>query len=103
MLLRVWADERLDGIAVAFDLDHTFSDYRARQGQREKMPNELVPQIDRIVQLVLSFGIPAVTADGYEPDDVLGTEGSRRTHSLMCYDSPLRTEGQDRPHGVSTA
>jgi DNA polymerase-1 len=79
MLLKVWNDEKPDGIAVAFDLGRTFRDdlYEPYKGTREKMPDELVPQIGRIVQLVESFGIPAVSAEGYEADDVLGTLATR--------------------------
>ena len=79
MLLKVWADERPDGFAVAFDLGRTFRDdlYEPYKGTREKMPDELVPQIDRIVQLVQAFDIQAVSAEGYEADDVLGTLATR--------------------------
>ncbi len=79
MLLKVWADEQPDGIAVAFDLGRTFRDdlFEDYKGTREKMPDELVPQIDRIVELVEAFDIPAVSAEGFEADDVLGTLATR--------------------------
>ena len=79
MLLKVWNDEKPDDIAVAFDMGRTFRDdlYEPYKGTREKMPDELVPQIERIMQLVEAFGIPAITAEGYEADDMLGTLANR--------------------------
>lgn len=79
MLIKAWIDERPDYIAVAFDLGRTFRDdlFEAYKGTREKMPEELVPQIDRIMQLVEAFDLPAVTAEGFEADDILGTLARR--------------------------
>lgn len=79
MLIKAWTDEKPDYIAVAFDAGRTFRDdlYEPYKGTRQKMPDELVPQIDRIIQLVEAFDIPAVTAEGYEADDILGTLATR--------------------------
>jgi len=79
MLIKVWNEEKPDYIAVAFDTGRTFRDdkYADYKGTRAKMPDELTPQIDRIMQLVETFGIPAVTAEGYEADDILGTLAKR--------------------------
>ncbi len=79
MLFKVWNDEKPDYIAAAFDKgrtfrDEKFADYKAT---RAKMPDELSPQIERIMQLVTTFGIPAITAEGYEADDILGTLAKR--------------------------
>lgn len=75
MLIKTWNEERPDYMAVAFDLGRTFRDdlYEEYKGTREKMPEELVPQIDRIMQLVEAFGLPALAVDGFEADDILGT------------------------------
>ena len=79
MLIKSWTDERPAYMAVAFDLGRTFRDdlYPEYKGTRDKMPDELVPQIDRIMQLVQAFGLPAVTVDGFEADDILGTLARR--------------------------
>ena len=79
MLIKVWNDEQPDYIACAFDKGRTFRDdlYAEYKGTRAKMPDELVPQIDRIMQLVQAFGLPAITAEGYEADDILGTLAKR--------------------------
>ncbi len=79
MLFKVWADEQPDYIAAAFDKGRTFRDdmFAEYKGTRQKMPDELAAQMPRIVQLVEAFGIPAITADGYEADDILGTLAKR--------------------------
>jgi DNA polymerase-1 len=79
MMFKVWNDEQPDYIAVAFDKGRTFRDdkFAAYKGTRQKMPDELIPQIDRIIQLVEAFDIPAITAEGFEADDILGTLAKR--------------------------
>lgn len=79
MLFKVWADEQPDYIVCAFDKGRTFRDdkFADYKGTRQKMPDELAGQMPRIVQLVEAFGIPAITAEGYEADDILGTLSKR--------------------------
>lgn len=79
MLIKTWTDERPDYLAVAFDLGRTFRDdlFEPYKGTREKMPEELVPQIDLIRELVAAFDIPVLTAEGFEADDILGTLSRR--------------------------
>ncbi|HML23138.1 MAG TPA: DNA polymerase I [Aggregatilinea sp.] len=62
-------------LAVAFDKgmsgrDELFEEYK---GTREKMPDEMRTQMDRIRELIQSFNIPILELDGYEADDVLGS------------------------------
>jgi DNA polymerase-1 len=75
VLLRLLEQERPDYLAVVFDTgktfrDELFPDYKAT---REKMPEDLRPQIERIRELVDSFNIPRAELVGYEADDVLGS------------------------------
>jgi DNA polymerase-1 len=62
-------------LAVSFDVGATFRDeiFGAYKGTREKMPDELEVQIDRIRQVVNALNIPILERPGYEADDVLGT------------------------------
>ncbi|HSM58803.1 MAG TPA: DNA polymerase I [Candidatus Sulfomarinibacteraceae bacterium] len=62
-------------LAVAFDKGLTFRDeiFEEYKGTREKMPDELDVQIQRIRQVVETFNIPVLELEGYEADDVLGT------------------------------
>ena len=62
-------------LAVSFDLGLTFRDelFDDYKGTREKMPDDLSVQIDRIKQLVQTLNIPILEIEDYEADDVLGT------------------------------
>lgn len=74
-LLRIIEQEKPEYLAVAFDVGKTFRDelFPAYKGTREKMPDDLSPQIKRIRQLVDVFNIPRLEMEGYEADDVLGS------------------------------
>ncbi len=74
-----YLDEKPDFFAVSFDVGRTFRDdlFAEYKGTREKMPDDLAVQIERIQELVKAFGIPILTAEGYEADDVLGTAARR--------------------------
>lgn len=81
VLLRILEQEKgnLDYLAVAFDTGKTFRDeiYPDYKGTREKMPDDLRPQIERIRQLVDAFGIPRLELEGYEADDVMGSTAAQ--------------------------
>jgi DNA polymerase-1 len=75
MILAVWKEVAPDYFIVTFDRGDTFrhqmySEYKAT---REKMPDDLRSQIDRIEQVVRAFNMPVFTKEGYEADDLLGT------------------------------
>ncbi len=74
-LIRIFEQEKPDYLAVAFDTGKTFRDtiFPAYKGTRAKMPDELIPQIKRIRELVDAFNIPRLEMDGFEADDVLGS------------------------------
>ncbi len=75
VLLRILDQEHPDYLAVAFDTGRTFRDdmFPEYKATREKMPEDLQPQIDRIREIVDAFNIPRLEMDGYEADDVLGS------------------------------
>ena len=75
VLLRIIEQERPDYLAVAFDVGKTFRDdiFPDYKGTREKMPDDLRGQIERIRELVDTFNIPRLEMEGYEADDVLGS------------------------------
>lgn len=62
-------------LAVTFDAGMTFRDdiFADYKGTREKMPDELDVQINRIKEVVKALNIPILEVEGYEADDVLGT------------------------------
>ncbi|GAB4158432.1 MAG: DNA polymerase I [Candidatus Promineifilaceae bacterium] len=71
----IQADDPPHYLAVSFDLGATFRDalFAEYKGTREKMPDELNVQIERIKEVVAAFNIPILAVEGYEADDVLGT------------------------------
>jgi DNA polymerase-1 len=71
----ILADSPPKYLAVSFDVGATFRDemFEAYKGTREKMPDELRTQIERIREVVQAFDIPILELDGFEADDVLGT------------------------------
>jgi DNA polymerase-1 len=79
ILLSLIEKEKPEYLAVAFDTGRTFRDdlYPEYKATREKMPEDLGPQIDRIRQVVRAFGLPIFEAEGFEADDVLGTIAKR--------------------------
>ena len=68
-------DKSPDYLAVTFDQGLTGRDelYHEYKGTRDKMPNELRVQIDRIRELVQAFNIPILEMEGFEADDEIGT------------------------------
>ncbi len=74
-LLRILENEKPEYMAVAFDVGKTFRDkmFPEYKGTREKMPDDLRPQIKRIREMVDAFNIPRLEMEGFEADDVLGS------------------------------
>jgi DNA polymerase-1 len=75
VLLRIMEQERPEYMAVAFDVGKTFRDekFPEYKGTREKMPDDLRAQMQRIREMVDAFGIPRLELDGFEADDVIGS------------------------------
>jgi DNA polymerase-1 len=75
ILLRLLEQDHPDYLAVTFDTGKTFRDklFPEYKGTRAKMPEDLVPQMERIRQIVDAFNIPRIEMQGYEADDLLGS------------------------------
>jgi DNA polymerase I len=75
ILLRLLEQDHPDYLAVTFDTGKTFRDklFPDYKGTRAKMPEDLVPQMERIRQIVDAFNIPRLEKEGYEADDLLGS------------------------------
>ena len=75
ILLDIIQKDKPHYLAVCFDrgLSGRGEMYPEYKGTREKMPDELRIQIDRIHEVVEAFNIPILAVDGYEADDVIGT------------------------------
>lgn len=75
-LLKVIEDTKPDVLAVAFDSkEKTFRHdiYSGYKSSRSVMPDDMIPQIQRIKDLVNSFNLPLYIKDGFEADDIIGT------------------------------
>jgi 5'-3' exonuclease len=83
MLATLVRTRRPDRMVCALDADWrpawrvallpSYKAHRVAYGNAEVVPDELVPQVPVIEQVLAALGIPAVGAAGYEADDVLGT------------------------------
>ncbi len=71
-----------DYIAAAFDLKaptfrhKMFDGYKAT---RKPMPQELVPQIGLMKEVLTALGIPVLEKEGFEADDIIGTVSEKCT------------------------
>lgn len=76
MLLTLVEQYNPDYIGVAFDLKsptfrhEIFEDYK---GNRQKAPEELLPQFDLLKRLLKAMNIAIYEKEGFEADDILGT------------------------------
>ncbi len=76
MLTKLIADHKPEFIAASFDLaGPTFrrdlaADYKAT---RSPMPTDLIDQVPLVHQACRALGVPILTTDRYEADDVMGT------------------------------
>ncbi len=79
-LMRILDVEKPDHIAVVFDTREPtfrhvkFPDYKAT---RQKMPEDLASQLDRLKDVVRAFQTPLLEQPGYEADDIIGTLARR--------------------------
>ena len=76
MLRKLIADEQPSNIAVVFDAKgKTFRNdiYDLYKANRPPMPEELRVQIEPLHQIIKAQGLPLISVDGVEADDVIGT------------------------------
>ena len=80
MLMTLLREEKPDMMAVIFDTKaptfrkELYPEYKAN---RSAMPEDLVPQIPWIKDVVRAFNLPALELDGYEADDIIATLARR--------------------------
>lgn len=80
MLMTLLRQEQPHHIAVVFDSKgptfrkELYPEYKAN---RSAMPEDLVPQIPLIKQMVHAFNMPALELPGYEADDIIATLARR--------------------------
>ena len=75
-LMKILEDTKPDYLAVAFDSkEKTFRHerYEGYKASRAEMPEDMVPQIGRIKEIITAMNIPLYIKPGYEADDIIGT------------------------------
>ncbi len=75
-VLKIIEDTEPDYIAVASDSkEKTFRHerYEGYKSSRAEMPEDMVPQIGRIKEVIEAFNMPLYILPGYEADDLIGT------------------------------
>ncbi len=83
LLQQIQNEMRPDYLGVAFDLPEPtfrhekFDDYKAG---RDKMPDELITQLDLMKKLLGEMQVPVLTLPGYEADDIVGTVAKAFAH-----------------------
>ncbi len=75
-LLDVLNNQKPSHLAVVFDTEAPTARHEAYEhykAHREAMPEDLAASIPYIFRIIEGFGIPIITKDGYEADDIIGT------------------------------
>lgn len=76
LLQQIQNEMQPDYLAAAFDMAQpTFRHqrYDAYKAGRDKMPEELITQLDLIKEILTQMQVPVVMLAGYEADDIIGT------------------------------
>ncbi|QJB46281.1 DNA polymerase I [Dolichospermum flos-aquae] len=75
-LLEVIATQQPQAVAVAFDLGSPTFRHQADdtyKAGRAETPEDFIPDLENLYELLQSLNLPILTAPGYEADDILGT------------------------------
>jgi DNA polymerase I len=79
-LMKILDEFKPEHIAVAFDTKEptfrhkAFPEYKAN---REAMPEDMVPQLAKLKDVVRAFNTPVIELPGFEADDIMGTLARR--------------------------
>ncbi|MBD2386811.1 DNA polymerase I [Cylindrospermum sp. FACHB-282] len=79
-LLEVMATQQPQAMAIAFDLGDTTFRHQADdtyKADRPETPEDFIPDLANLQELLSGFNLPVLTAPGYEADDILGTLAQR--------------------------
>ncbi|NUM80139.1 DNA polymerase I [bacterium] len=89
-LIKILQEEKPDYIAAVFDTaEPTFrhKKFPSYKATRQKMPEDMLPQLPRLKQVAEAFGVPVIELHGYEADDIIGTlsvkAANNGVHALM--------------------
>ena len=74
-------DGRVTHVAVALDVGGDHGTFRSQlfpeyKKNRDAPPEDLMPQVDRAIEMLTAIGVPVIGCEGFEADDVLATLAS---------------------------
>ncbi len=95
-LIKILEDTKPDYLAVASDSkEKTFrhEEYENYKSSRLAMPDDMIPQIGRIKEIIEAMNIPLYILPRYEADDLIGT--AVREAKELGYDSYVITPDKD--------
>ena len=75
MVLKLLKEKKPDYFGIVFDSPgptHRHKVYKEYKANRSPMPDDLIPQVPLIKEIVNAFNIYTVEKQGYEADDILG-------------------------------
>ena len=75
-LIKILEEEKPEYIAVVFDTpEPTFrhKKFPAYKATREKMPEDMIPQLPLVKEMSEALGVPVLELPGFEADDIIGT------------------------------
>ena len=78
MLLRLFRECEPDYVVMTLDISGDRGTFRSQlypdyKATRDVPPEDLHPQVERCTQLCNMFGVPVLSAEGFEADDVIAT------------------------------
>ena len=99
MLLAILRERKPDYLALTMDVSDSSTKRAAVYGEyksnRDRTPEDLPPQVDRIVEIVEILGIPIFRVSGYEADDLIATIAERLSSPAHA-DVELRIVSRDK-------
>jgi len=75
MLLKLLKEKKPDYFGIVFDMPgptHRHEVFKEYKANRSPMPDDMIPQVPLIKEIVNAFNIPIIEKQGYEADDILG-------------------------------
>ncbi|MBM2839993.1 MAG: polymerase, partial [Bacteroidetes bacterium] len=79
-LMKILDDEKPEHVAVVFDTKGPTFRHRifpAYKATRQKMPEDMASQLEKLKDVVRAFNVPSIELSGYEADDIIGTLARR--------------------------
>lgn len=96
MINKIITEENPEYVMVAFDKGKSFrhKEYTEYKAGRSETPNDLLIQFPRAYEILDALGIPAISIDNYEADDIIGTF-ARMADEDECYTATIVSSDKD--------